>query len=205
MIRRPPRSTQSRSSAASDVYKRQVPSIDMFATRFNAKLPSFVSPCPDAQSQHQDALSLNWDQLPALPYCFPPFKLILATLEQIKSSNLRACILVAPTWPGNPFFPLLTQLSIDHPVFLGGGRTLLSQGVEDQVKLYPTPQELGLHAWLVSGSCAGHRDSLNGWRPSPLPHNVHPLTAGTTTYGLASVLGWKATGTAILSRHLRPS
>ena len=182
-----------------------VPSIDMFATRFNAKLPSFVSPCPDAQSQHQDALSLNWDQLPALPYCFPPFKLILATLEQIKSSNLRACILVAPTWPGNPFFPLLTQLSIDHPVFLGGGRTLLSQGVEDQVKLYPTPQELGLHAWLVSGSRAGHRDSPNGWRPSPLPHNVHPLTAGTTTYGLASVLGWKATGAAILSRHLRPS
>ena len=181
-----------------------VPSIDLFATKFNAQLPSYVSPCPDSQSTHQDALSLDWDQLPALPYCFPPFKLILATLEHVKSSNLRECILVAPAWPGNPFFPLLMQLSIDHPVYLGGGRTLLSQGVEGQIKLYPTPQELGLHAWLVSSSRSDPKDSPRRWRPSPPPRNARLLEAGTTKYGLASVLGWKAPGVPILSRPLHP-
>src|SRR5680860_1868310 len=33
MVRRPPRSTQSRSSAASDVYKRQVPGAKAFVSR----------------------------------------------------------------------------------------------------------------------------------------------------------------------------
>src|SRR5680860_1898885 len=39
MIRRPPRSTQSRSSAASDVYKRQVFSLVTLLTRLNGHLP----------------------------------------------------------------------------------------------------------------------------------------------------------------------
>ena len=37
MIRRPPRSTQSRSSAASDVYKRQLPCDTSFITAFKNK------------------------------------------------------------------------------------------------------------------------------------------------------------------------
>src|SRR5450756_1353070 len=46
MIRRPPRSTQSRSSAASDVYKRQGPgtlghSADGFLTRLSLLMPAF--------------------------------------------------------------------------------------------------------------------------------------------------------------------
>ena len=38
MIRRPPRSTQSRSSAASDVYKRQLKHIDMDLMKRNTSL-----------------------------------------------------------------------------------------------------------------------------------------------------------------------
>ena len=46
------------------------PQVDLFATRFNNKLPQFVSPLPDPQAWAVDALSLSWEDLD--PYAFPP-------------------------------------------------------------------------------------------------------------------------------------
>ena len=46
------------------------PQVDLFATRFNHKLPRFVSPVPDSEAWAVDALSLQWDHLEA--YAFPP-------------------------------------------------------------------------------------------------------------------------------------
>ena len=39
------------------------PQVDLFATRFNNKLPQFVSPVPDPQAWAVDALSLSWENL----------------------------------------------------------------------------------------------------------------------------------------------
>ena len=44
MIRRPPRSTQSRSSAASDVYKRQVPVLYLRYALYLKELPEITRP-----------------------------------------------------------------------------------------------------------------------------------------------------------------
>ena len=44
--------------------------VDLFATRFNNKLPQFVSPVPDPQAWAVDALSLSWEDLD--PYAFLP-------------------------------------------------------------------------------------------------------------------------------------
>ena len=46
------------------------PQIDLFATRFNHKLPLFVSPVPDTLAVAVDALTLPWEDLDA--YAFPP-------------------------------------------------------------------------------------------------------------------------------------
>ena len=46
------------------------PQIDLFATRFNNKLPLFVSPVPDTRAAAVDALTLPWEDLDA--YAFPP-------------------------------------------------------------------------------------------------------------------------------------
>ena len=46
------------------------PQVDLFATRFNNKLPQFVSPVPDPQAWAVDALSLSWENLD--PYAFLP-------------------------------------------------------------------------------------------------------------------------------------
>ena len=45
------------------------PQIDLFATRFNNKLPRFVSPCPDPLASAVDALSIPWEDLD--PYASP--------------------------------------------------------------------------------------------------------------------------------------
>ena len=50
------------------------PLVDLFATRFNHKLPSFVSPVPDQAAWAVDTLSLSWGQLNT--YTFPPVTLL---------------------------------------------------------------------------------------------------------------------------------
>nr|KAG5691426.1 hypothetical protein BaRGS_016342 [Batillaria attramentaria] len=49
-------------------------SLDLCATRFNAKLPRFVSPVPDPQALALDALTFDWSGKDV--YAFPPFPLV---------------------------------------------------------------------------------------------------------------------------------
>ena len=50
------------------------PNVDLFATRFNHRLPLYVSPVQDYKALAIDALSMDWNHLHA--YAFPPFILI---------------------------------------------------------------------------------------------------------------------------------
>ena len=55
------------------------PQIDLFATRFNNKLPQFVSPVPDPMATAVDSLSLPWEDLDA--YAFPPAAILGKVVE----------------------------------------------------------------------------------------------------------------------------
>ena len=72
------------------------PNLDLFATRFNHKLPLYVSPVLDNQAFVIDAFSLNWNSLHA--YAFPPTILIPSVLNKIRQSQCRI-VLIAPLWP----------------------------------------------------------------------------------------------------------
>ena len=50
------------------------PSIDLFATRLNHRLPLYVSPILDQKALSIDAISMDWNRIHA--YAFPPFHLI---------------------------------------------------------------------------------------------------------------------------------
>ena len=65
------------------------PSIDLFATRLNHRLPIYVSPIPDQKALSIDALSMDWNRIH--PYAFPPFHLIPAVINKIlgMSSGVR--------------------------------------------------------------------------------------------------------------------
>ena len=50
------------------------PSLDLFATHLNAKLPVYCSLVPDPQAIFEDAFRHPWDNLDV--YAFPPFPLV---------------------------------------------------------------------------------------------------------------------------------
>ena len=91
-------------------YMQQVapPSDDLFATRFNNKLPQFVSPVPDSLAIAVDALSMPWENLDA--YAFPPAAILGKVVEKLQDSPCKRIILIAPGWPNMP----LVLGSSDH-------------------------------------------------------------------------------------------
>ena len=68
------------SSRSIPSYMLPVAQVDLFATRFNNKLPQFVSPVPDFQAWAVDALSLSWEGLD--PYAFPPAAILGKVVEK---------------------------------------------------------------------------------------------------------------------------
>ena len=57
------------------------PQVDLFATRFNNKLPLFVSPVPDSLAIAVDALSMPWEDLDA--YAFPLTAILGKVVEKL--------------------------------------------------------------------------------------------------------------------------
>ena len=76
------------------------PQIDLFATRFNHKLPKFVSLVPDPAAWAVDALSLPWENLDI--YAFPPVSLLTRVISKVMDQGCRRMILIAPGWPNMP-------------------------------------------------------------------------------------------------------
>ena len=91
------------------------PQIDLFATRFNNKLPQFVSPVPDSLAVAVDALSLQWEDLDA--YAFPPAA-ILGKMVKLQDSPCKRIILIPPGWPNMSWFWDLVTMSNQIPLSL---------------------------------------------------------------------------------------
>ena len=72
------------------------PTLDLFVTRFNHKLPLYVPLVLNNRSFAIDAFSMNWNNLHA--YAFPPTMLISPVLNRIRPSQCRI-VLIAPLWP----------------------------------------------------------------------------------------------------------
>ena len=85
------------------------PQIDLFATRFNHKLPQFVSPVPDSLAVAVDALTLPWQDLDA--YAFPPTAILGKVVEKLLDSPCKRIIMIAPGWPNMPWFWDLVTMS----------------------------------------------------------------------------------------------
>ena len=116
------------------------PSVDLFATHFNHKLPLYVSPVLDNHALAIDTLSMNWNRLHA--YTFPPTILIPSVLAKIHQSQCRI-VLIAPLWPQQPWFSEVLQLLVSAPVGLPLFPKLLTQAKGK----FQHSTLLDLHAW----------------------------------------------------------
>ena len=96
----------------------------LFATHLNHKLPLYVSPVPDPKAWDIDALNINWTSLTA--YAYPPTALLHKVIQKIKQCHCLI-IVIAPGWPGMPWFWDLVQLSTEIPLQLPVSTTLFKQ------------------------------------------------------------------------------
>ena len=136
------------------------PQVDLFATRFNNKLPQFVSPVPDPQAWAMDALSLSWEDLD--PYAFPPAAILGKVVEKLQDNPCNRIILIAPGWPNMPWFWDLVAISSQIPLCLPNIPNLVSQPF-NQV-LHRNLSNLNLHAWLLEPQQSRSRASLKQWQ-----------------------------------------
>ena len=139
--------------------KWHTPAVDLFATRFNHKLPRFVSPVPDRLAWQVDALSLRWEDLDA--YAFPPTALLGQVVSKFLDHGCRRLILIAPGWPNMPWFWDLVSMSVQIPLSLPRVKNLLTQPFNQcpHRDLF----NLNLHAWLLEPQPFNRQDSLRKW------------------------------------------
>ena len=121
------------------------PSIDLFATCLNAKLPLYCSLVPDPQAVFEDAFRHPWDDLDL--YAFPPFPLVGRVIARVQESSRVAMILVAPLWPEKEWFADLLLLLTQPPLALPCWDKLLRQ---PHCNLFHQGvHALNLHAWRL--------------------------------------------------------
>ncbi|XP_066590898.1 uncharacterized protein [Prorops nasuta] len=102
--------------------------IDLFASRENKKCNRYISWKLDSGAYCVDAFTVSWKEFKF--YAFPPFSLLLRTLQKIKSEQAQG-IVIAPFWPSQTWYPLWndmlvnsTSIGIKNEI---DGRTIIRQ------------------------------------------------------------------------------
>ena len=141
------------------------PQVDLFATKDNAKLPTFVTRHFHPEAWAVDALSIPWNGLYA--YAFPPFCLINKVLLRLKHSDTDL-LLVAPHWPNQPWYPVLLSMLVDLPFKFPPSRRLLLQG-RGRI-WHDDPSLLHLSVWKLSSNPSKRQAFLQTLRRLPRTH-----------------------------------
>ena len=105
------------------------PSIDLFASRLNYQVPTYVSWQPDPGEKAIDAFSLHWKD--TSPYMFPPFSLIGRVLKKLTRDAVATAIILTPWWPTAHWYPVLLHLACSgHFYYLNGTSYCLIHSTE---------------------------------------------------------------------------
>ena len=96
--------------------------LDLFASRLNTQLDSYVSYRPDPGAFAVDSFTLNWQKLNF--YAFPPFALLPEVLQKINLDKATGLLLI-PFWSSQVFFSSVLHMLIAHPIFIHRNAHLL--------------------------------------------------------------------------------
>ena len=149
------------------------------------QLRRYVSWRLDPNAMHSDAFTLDWSNLTA--YAFPPFSLIPAVLHKAKREQ-ATLVLVAPLWTTQPWWPLLIELLVDYPVYLGNNPKLL-QEVSSPGVLHPLFPALRLAVWRISGNITKQWEFQKKLSNSCVTASRALLPKRTMSPGLSGVAG----------------
>ena len=155
------------------VTKTIYPDIDLFASHTNHQLECYVSWKADPYAWAIDAFSLSWSDM--TPYIFPPFCLLSRILDKIYRDRTPVCLLIAPLWKAQPWFPRLLQMLIANPI------KLLEKCLVPQAHQLLVPN-LHLAAWVISGNSGKQRAFQMGLPISSQIHGNHELKNSTSPH-----------------------
>jgi len=131
------------------------PSVDLFATFSNRRLPVFCTRENDVRALAIDAFSLDWTGMAV--YAFPPIQVIPNVLQKL-TRDVCSMVLIAPCWTRQPWFPTLLSLIVDVPLVLPASPDLL-RVPGSQVRFHEV-ERLHLTAWPLSADVTRRRDFL---------------------------------------------
>lgn len=123
-------------------------SVDLFASRLTALLPTYASWKPDPGATYTDAMTLDWSLQKG--YAFPPFSLIAPVLKKV-SQDKADLGLVAPVWQAQPWWPALLSLLIKNPVMIPNSKHLLRDPAFP-LRIHPMYPRLHLAVFQLSGN-----------------------------------------------------
>ena len=135
------------------------PMVDLFATHLNYKLPIYVSPVPDKKAWQIDALNICWEGLDG--YVFYPVAILPQVIKKIITYPYRMIVL-APGWPGMPWFWDLVDLLTRVPLQLPHWKTLPKQPHSN--RFHNNVEYLNLHVWLLDSRNPILEDSHLRWQ-----------------------------------------
>ena len=144
------------------------PSVDLFASRTSHLLPQYVSRHPDPEVIATDAFLSDWSKWRI--WIYPPVILLPKILNKINADRATALIL-APHWPGQPWFPQLLEMLVDYPRLLPQRPHLISLPFEPE-KEHPLQHKLHLTVWPVSASAIAQRDFQQRLQEFSCPRGV---------------------------------
>jgi ribonuclease HI len=161
--------------------------IDLFASRTNKQLQTFISWKIDPEAAGSDALTTSWKR--RLGYAFPPFCLIGRCLEKVRKEETEL-VIITPAWPTQHWYPQLLQLIMAPPLLLPTDRDLLKSPLGEWHPLMENGS-LQLVAWKISGresSCKAYQKTLQTWQPKLGAREPDLLTIAPGTNGVAGVI-----------------
>ena len=136
--------------------------MDLFASRLNFKVSTYVSWKPDPGAKYANAIHVSWKEY--YFYAFPPFSVIPACLRKIEQDQATG-VLVVPIWQTQPWFTTLLHLLVDHPLCLPQSNHLLMQ--PHNGALHPLRKQLKLMACKLSGKVSSREIFQTSCRNHP--------------------------------------
>ena len=129
------------------------PSIDLFASRLNARLERYISWIPDPYCENVDSFSISWTN--EEPYLFPPISLISRCLAKIIADKTERAILIFPLWLAQCWMGTLLQHLIS-PIYVLPENPPLYLPWQTTSMRHPLHARLLLSAAIVSANPLKH-------------------------------------------------
>ena len=142
------------------------PTIDLFASRLNHKVPWYCSWEPEPGAVFIDSFMYNWGT-ETLIYAFPPFSVIHMVMRKLIQDKAEA-IVVVPFWPTQPWFTLFVNILCEEPIVIDvTSDELFLPFRKPKENQHPLVGQLR----ILVGCCSGDR-----WRNKVQPegHRGHP-------------------------------